>query len=119
MFTQQRGSIKGELGQLRDQIRRYENELSTDYKDIDGIYAELYISVKTTELASNDLQTYSKVLETAIMKYHSLKMDDLNKIIKDLWYKTYKGGGNKSKLGHILLLNTLFRYRLHCCSRRQ
>lgn len=29
----------------------------------------------------------------AIMKYHALKMDDLNKIIKELWINTYKGGG--------------------------
>jgi hypothetical protein len=27
------------------------------------------------------------------MKYHALKMDDLNKIIKELWMNTYKGGG--------------------------
>jgi DNA repair protein RAD50 len=79
---------------LRDQIRRYETELSTDYADVDGRYGRLYIEVKTNELANSDLEKYSKVLQTAIMKYHSLKMQDLNKLIKELWIDTYKGGGS-------------------------
>lgn len=79
--------------QLRDQIRRYEAELTSEYANVDGRYGRLYIEVKTTELANNDLEKYSKVLQTAIMKYHSLKMQDLNKLIKDLWIDTYKGGG--------------------------
>lgn len=29
----------------------------------------------------------------AIMRYHSLKMQEINKIIKELWIKTYRGGG--------------------------
>ncbi|KAI7892510.1 uncharacterized protein EV154DRAFT_537478 [Mucor mucedo] len=92
ILVDRRGSIRGEVTQLKDQINRYEGELSTDYQNIDGIYAKMFITVKTTELACIDLETYSKALETAIMKFHSLKMDDLNKVIKDLWYKTYKGG---------------------------
>lgn len=78
---------------MRDQIRRYEQELVTDYDNVDGRYGKLFIEVKTTELAYEDLEKYSKVLQTAIMKYHSLKMQDLNKIIKDMWISTYKGGG--------------------------
>ncbi len=31
------------------------------------------------------------LLSSAIMKYHSKKMEDINKIIKELWQKTYKG----------------------------
>lgn len=27
------------------------------------------------------------------MRFHALKMEDLNKIIKELWINTYKGGG--------------------------
>jgi DNA repair protein RAD50 len=78
---------------MRDQSRRYDQELRTDYADVDGRYGKLYIDVKTKELASEDLEKYSKVLQTAIMKYHSLKMQDLNKLIKELWVDTYKGGG--------------------------
>ena len=27
------------------------------------------------------------------MRFHTIKMDEINKIIKELWMKTYKGGG--------------------------
>ncbi|CEI85653.1 hypothetical protein RMCBS344292_00110 [Rhizopus microsporus] len=87
-----RGSIRGELVQMRDQIRRYETELSNDYADVDGRYGQLFLDVKTKELAVSDLDKYSKVLQAAIMKYHSLKMEDLNTTIKGLWMSTYKGG---------------------------
>ena len=26
------------------------------------------------------------------MRFHTLKMEEINKILKDLWIKTYKGG---------------------------
>ena len=29
------------------------------------------------------------------MRYHSLKMQEINKIIKELWIKTYRGGGER------------------------
>lgn len=40
---------------------------------------------------SNDIQTYSKALDNAIMKYHSIKMEDINRILGELWSQTYKG----------------------------
>jgi DNA repair protein RAD50 len=33
------------------------------------------------------------MLFSAIMKYHSMKMEELNKIIRELWVNTYKGNG--------------------------
>ncbi|KAI8641195.1 hypothetical protein BD408DRAFT_219411 [Parasitella parasitica] len=91
-LVDKRGSIRGEIVQMRDQSRRYDHELRTDYANVDSRYGKLYIDVKTKELASEDLEKYSRVLQTAIMKYHSLKMQDLNKLIKELWVDTYKGG---------------------------
>ncbi|KAK4520801.1 ribosomal protein S23 [Mucor velutinosus] len=91
-LVDKRGSIRGEIEQMSNQSRRYEQELKIDYRDVDGRYGNLFIEVKTKELASEDLERYSKTLQAAIMKYHSLKMQDLNKIIKELWVDTYKGG---------------------------
>ncbi len=34
----------------------------------------------------------------AIMRYHSLKMEEINKIIKELWIKTYRGGGGEGSV---------------------
>lgn len=39
----------------------------------------------------------------AIMTYHRQKMEDINKIIKELWIKTYRGGGGLHRLLQILL----------------
>lgn len=88
---------------MKDQIKRYEDELTSDYDNVDGRYGRLFIEVKTNELASSDLEKYSKVLQTAIMKYHSLKMEDLNKIIKELWLTTYRGGGNVISLCELMI----------------
>ncbi|KAI9483092.1 MAG: AAA domain-containing protein [Benjaminiella poitrasii] len=100
-----RGSIRGEIVQMRDQIRRYESELSTDYANVDGRYGQLFLDVRTNEIANSDLEKYTKILQTAIMKYHSLKMQNLNKIIKDLWIDTYKGGGKTVHFSKIELLS--------------
>lgn len=82
---------------MKNQIRHYENELSQHYGQVDAEYAELFIATKTLELAVADLGQFNKTLERAVMKYHSLKMEDLNKIIKELWFKTYRGGGKGEK----------------------
>ena len=33
------------------------------------------------------------MLRRAIMKYHGLKMAEINKIIKEYWINTYRGNG--------------------------
>ncbi len=43
-------------------------------------------------MANSDLEKFSKAVDRAIMKFHALKMEEVNKILKDLWIKTYKGG---------------------------
>ncbi|KAG7234852.1 hypothetical protein INR49_003873 [Caranx melampygus] len=49
------------------------------------------IVMRTTELVIKDLDLYYKALDQTIMKFHSMKMDEINKIIRDLWRSTYRG----------------------------
>lgn len=42
-------------------------------------------------MANADLEKYYKALDRAIMRYHGLKMAEINKIIKEYWINTYKG----------------------------
>lgn len=93
VLIDKRGSVKGELVQMKDQIQRYENELRSHYSSVDSDYAKLFVETKTLELAIADVKKFNATLSESVMRYHALKMDDLNKIIKDLWFKTYKGGG--------------------------
>ncbi|KAJ2233045.1 DNA repair protein rad50 [Coemansia sp. RSA 485] len=90
-LTSERAGLQGEVKQLEDQAKRLKQELATDYKNIDQLYVRQLVQCKTEELANTDLETYSKALDAAIMRYHSLKMQDINKIIRELWINTYQG----------------------------
>jgi len=48
---------------------------------------------QTTAAATDDLAKYAKALDSAIMKFHSMKMEEINRIIGELWRNTYVGTG--------------------------
>ena len=71
-----------------------ERELKTDaYRNAEELYRNTNICLTTAEMADKDLQTYSQALDRAVMRYHGLKMEEINKIIKELWMETYHGEG--------------------------
>ncbi|KAJ1981324.1 DNA repair protein rad50 [Dimargaris cristalligena] len=90
-LTAKGAGIQGEMKQLQAQRRQYRMELDTDFPNVDTQFRDQLIKFKTTELANQDLDKYAKALDTAIMKFHSLKMAEINKIIRDLWMHTYQG----------------------------
>ncbi|KAJ3225056.1 DNA repair protein rad50 [Clydaea vesicula] len=92
-LVDERAGLVGELKQLEDQLKRMELELENDYKDIDQKFHDHNVKLKMDTLANADLERYAKALDGAIMKYHSLKMEEINKIIKELWGNTYQGLG--------------------------
>ncbi|GEQ69012.1 hypothetical protein JCM33374_g2682 [Metschnikowia sp. JCM 33374] len=81
----------GEVKQIKDQIQTLQTELQTDFQDVDKHYHNEWIKLQTNLLVSTDLQTYSQALDNAIMKYHSMKMDEINRILRELWTQTYRG----------------------------
>uniref|UniRef100_A0A8C5Q7R2 Zinc-hook domain-containing protein n=1 Tax=Leptobrachium leishanense TaxID=445787 RepID=A0A8C5Q7R2_9ANUR len=77
---------------FEDEIMRFKKELrEPQFKDAVEKYREMMIVMRTTELANKDLDIYYKTLDQAIMKFHSMKMEEINKIIRDLWRSTYRG----------------------------
>lgn len=54
-------------------------------------YNECRIQKQTMELASTDLDKYHRALDHALMAFHTLKMNSINRIIKELWQQTYRG----------------------------
>lgn len=54
-------------------------------------YEECRITKQTMELASSDLDRYHRALDQALMSFHALKMDNINKSIRELWQTTYRG----------------------------
>ncbi|KAF9925029.1 DNA repair protein rad50 [Linnemannia zychae] len=90
-LSSERAGLQGELRQMQDQKRAYESELQSEYKDVVQNYHDSLIGYKTTELALQDLEKYTKALQSAIVEYHTMKMEEINKSIKELWTNTYRG----------------------------
>ncbi|KAH9049850.1 hypothetical protein EDB84DRAFT_1555814 [Lactarius hengduanensis] len=89
-MQQKSAHIGGELTSLRAQLQTLEKDLG-DYKDTGKKYTDQLIRVKMSDMANNDLEKYGKALDNAIMKYHSLKMEEVNDTMRHLWNKTYQG----------------------------
>jgi hypothetical protein len=47
--------------------------------------------LKVSHFAAADLEKYQQALERALMHFHSMKMSEINKIIKELWQTVYQG----------------------------
>ncbi|XP_041521595.1 DNA repair protein RAD50 isoform X2 [Microtus oregoni] len=75
-----------------EEILHFKKELrEPQFRDAEEKYREMMIVMRTTELVNKDLDIYYKTLDQAIMKFHSMKMEEINKIIRDLWRSTYRG----------------------------
>lgn len=84
-------SIMGQVKSKDDQLQKLIADWDTDYKGAAEKYKEAHIKVETTKAAVEDLLRYGGALDKAVMKYHSLKMEEINRIIEELWRKTYQG----------------------------
>lgn len=64
---------------------------SAEFDDIDTRYLNQMTEAQSIEIACSDLEKYHKALERTLLLFHKSKMDDINKTIKELWQKTYRG----------------------------
>ncbi|NWR83565.1 RAD50 protein, partial [Furnarius figulus] len=83
------------LGRQRgfeEEIVRFRKELrEPQFKGAEDKHRDMMIVMRTTELVNRDLDLYYKALDKAIMTFHTMKMKEINKIIRDLWRKIYRG----------------------------
>lgn len=87
----ERSGLCGELRQLQDQIFRHRQDLQQSFPDYERSYRVQFIRVTAASAAIDDLERYAKALDQAIMRYHGHKMDELNRLIRELWMATYQG----------------------------
>ncbi|KAI2471364.1 hypothetical protein F4781DRAFT_420729 [Annulohypoxylon bovei var. microspora] len=85
------GSIKGNMMSKDDELARLVEEWKTDYEHAAQQYRETHIKVETTKAAIEDLGKYGTALSNAIMRYHAIKMEEVNRIAGELWQSTYQG----------------------------
>eukprot|EP00658_Telonema_sp_P-2_P019602 TRINITY_DN17735_c0_g1_i3.p1 TRINITY_DN17735_c0_g1~~TRINITY_DN17735_c0_g1_i3.p1 ORF type:complete len:603 (+),score=156.70 TRINITY_DN17735_c0_g1_i3:161-1969(+) len=84
--------IEGETLECKNQMAHHSDMLSRpNYKNIDARVMEKNVETKTTHMAVRDLQRYHTALDKALMRYHSMKMAEINKTLTDLWQTTYQG----------------------------
>lgn len=83
---------EGLLRGLDEKMKMLNRELnSRHYKDADVNHCQKLVELRTTQLANKDLDKYYKALDQAIGRFHRLKLQEINKIIKEYWVKTYRG----------------------------
>jgi len=82
------GRMQGLTEQKRS-LRRKLNE--PEYKGVDERQRKKMIEHETTGIVVTDLDKYYDALDKALLRYHGMKINDINKIIRELWTLTYKG----------------------------
>ncbi|XP_065919154.1 DNA repair protein RAD50.L-like [Dysidea avara] len=92
-LRKQRAHQEGQQLSLRDEARRLQRDLDGElYKDADTKYLHRAADIKALEVTNSDLDKFYKALDRAITQYHKAKMEEVNKIIRELWIDIYKGG---------------------------
>ena len=90
-LSAEQAGIMGQLKSKDDQLQTLIDEWQNDYKDAANKYKEAHVRVEVTKATVEDLARYAAALDKAIMKFHSLKMEEINHVMQDLWKKTYRG----------------------------
>ncbi len=87
----ERAGLVGELRQLEDLAGKLRAELGGEYAQVNARWQNQLVRVKALQVGSDDLEKYARALDSAIMKYHAVKMDEINAIIRELWTSVYQG----------------------------
>lgn len=81
----------GEIKQLEEQKKQLIKKLGTEYAEIEQNYNAAKNELQCTLEATDDLHKYQQALDAAIMQYHSIKMEEINQVLDELWKDTYMG----------------------------
>ncbi|KAI0400173.1 AAA domain-containing protein [Xylaria palmicola] len=91
MWNADRGTVVGAMKSKKEELANLMAEWNTQYKYAAQRYRETHIKVETTKAAIEDLGRYGTALNNAIMQYHAMKMEEVNRIAGELWQSTYQG----------------------------
>ena len=77
------------LASIHTQSQRKLN--APEYKNVEEEHRVAMIKYDTTQMLVRDIEKYYTALDKALCRFHSIKIAEINKIIRDLWSLTYKG----------------------------
>lgn len=90
MMTQE-SVTRGELNQLGHVLKSLKADIDTNYKDTCRNYLRSSVEIRALELSLEDLDKCINGLDKAIVDFHSSKIEEINRALRDLWPSTYKG----------------------------
>ncbi|KAJ3102954.1 DNA repair protein rad50 [Phlyctochytrium planicorne] len=90
-YCNELAELSGQVRQMEEQLKDYKIQYDEEYKDSVSKFIDESISLKTEIAVTEDVDMSIKAIESGILKYHSLKMSEINKTIKELWVNTYRG----------------------------
>lgn len=92
LLLSDKARLEGRIGELKYQQKDLKKKLQTrEYKNIDERHRVKMIEFETTNIMVSDLEIYHQALDKALLQYHGIKIEDINKIIRELWTLTYQG----------------------------
>lgn len=87
----ERAGVVGEMKQTDVTLKREIDEYDNDLIKAASRYKEANTAFMATKAAIEDISKYSTALDQAVTKYHTLKMEQVNSIMDELWRATYMG----------------------------
>lgn len=91
-LIEQRSELRGQMTQIQNQVKG----LAADLRDPKFLNIETrakteVVNLRTQILANQDLDTYYKALNKALMHFHTVKMREINETLRDYWRSVYRG----------------------------
>lgn len=91
-ITVRKGELLGQRGEVKHQIKKLEKELAEPkYRDSLMNYKRTYYEVQLSKKVVNDLGQHRVALEWALMQFHTEKMREINRLIREYWRLIYRG----------------------------
>ncbi|KAJ4397668.1 DNA repair protein rad50 [Gnomoniopsis smithogilvyi] len=90
-LTGRKNTIVGQMGAKDENMKERMKTHDTFYQGAEAKYKETKIKMETNKAAIEDIGTTSNAVDKAVMQFHSLKMEEINRIVGELWRSTYMG----------------------------
>ena len=82
----------GALEKIEEAIKKISKDLSEKkFHGIEEKYKLKKIQLHALKSANKDLDKYYQALDKALMRFHEMKMEEINKTVKEYWQETYQG----------------------------
>ena len=91
-LKESKSELRGAMSAEEKHASELISSLTSDrFRHIDQRHTSALIDVRTHSLANQDLDTYYRALDKALMAFHSVKMKEINETLKEYWRSVYKG----------------------------